>query len=127
MSTWNDLQPGIGASPIQRHRIAIPFTLGFLSGITAGGFFVLGPFLGYPVGRSGTGAAVGTFGSILGTAIIFAWLVWSMVNSGCPSCIDAVIFGWMAPLIYAVPFLIGVGIGSWRHRRATRSARAARS
>ncbi|HEX5012838.1 MAG TPA: hypothetical protein VFV72_01675 [Candidatus Limnocylindrales bacterium] len=124
MSTWTGPPAGFDdVGPMRRHRIALPFALGFASGITGGGVLLGGVVLGYVVGRSGlgaAGAAVGAIGSILGSTILFAWLVWGMVSSGCPSCIDAVIFGWMVPLFYAVPFLIGCGIGSWRYGRVRR-------
>ena len=125
--TTTDNRP-VDTGLIAEHSILVPFGLGFLSGISAGGFLVGGVLLGYPVGRSRTGAPgviAGSIGSILGSTIIFIWLVVSLVNSGCPSCIDAVIFGWMVPFFYAVPFWIGCAIGSWRRSRALARARSA--
>jgi hypothetical protein len=105
---------------IGRHAVLAPFALGLATGLIASGYVVGGVLAGYLVGRSraGTaGAVVGSLGSVLGTALLMAWLIASTVNSGCPSCIDAVIFGWMVPLFLAVPFLIGWSIGAWRRRR----------
>jgi hypothetical protein len=105
---------------IGRHAVLGPFALGFASGLTASGFLVGGVVAGYLVGRSragNAGAFVGSIGSVLGTSLFMAWLIASMVNNGCPSCIDAVIFGWMVPFFYLVPFLIGVAIGAWRRRK----------
>ena len=129
MSTWDDRSSEIGGpSLFQRHRVALPFALGFISGLTGGGLLVGGVFLGYPVGRSGagsSGAGIGVVGSIIGSAILIAWAVWSMVDGGCPSCIDAVIVAWIVPFMYVVPFVIGCALGSWRYRRATRRTRTA--
>jgi hypothetical protein len=121
MTTMTDLPAEHGV--LGSHPNLVSFVLGALSGLTAGGLLIGGVALGYPVGRSAgsRGIVIGTIASILGSTVLFAWLVISMVNSGCPSCMDAVIFGWIVPLFYAVPFLIGCGIGSWRRRRANPS------
>jgi hypothetical protein len=106
---------------IGRHAVLAPFVLGFASGLTASGYLVGGVVAGYLVGRSRAGnggALVGSIGSVLGTTLFMAWLIASMVNNGCPSCIDAVIFGWIVPFIYLVPFLVGCAIGAWRRRKA---------
>jgi hypothetical protein len=116
MSTTNEVGTG-NPGAIRRHAVAVPFGLGFLSGVTAGGLLIGGVFFGYPVGRAGVGAAVGSLGSIVGTLALVVWLISGMVNNGCPSCADAIVVAWVVPFMYLVPFLIGVGIGSWRRRR----------
>jgi hypothetical protein len=112
---------------IGRHAVLWPFALGFVTGLTASGYVIGGVVVGYLVGRSragNAGALVGSIGSVLGSAVLMTVLIASMVNNGCPSCIDAVIFGWMVPFFYLVPFLIGCAVGAWR-RRKVRSASVA--
>jgi hypothetical protein len=121
----NAVEDGGIIGGIGRHRVLAPFALGFASGLTASGYVLGGVIAGYLVGRSSAGSRgrlIGSVGSVIGTASFMTWLIASMVNNGCPSCIDAVIVGWIVPFMFLVPFLIGCAIGAWRRRRVRPAA-----
>ena len=101
---------------IVRHRVAAPVGLGFASGLVAGPLWFGTAIPGYLVGRAGLGRGLPVMGLLAGFACFAAWLVTGMVNSGCPSCIEAlIVVPWAVPFLLA-PFAFGYWLGKRSHR-----------
>jgi hypothetical protein len=104
-----------------RHSRVVAFGWGLFSGYTFGPLIVGSAVVGYLIGKSGGGRrnlAIASLGMLVGFSITMTFLVTSMVNSGCPSCMDALI---VAPGAFL--FLLGpLAFGYWLSRRSTRRA-----
>jgi len=60
---------------------------------------------------------------LAGFVVTLAWLVGQMVSSGCPSCVDALIFAPPTFGILLVPLAVGYWFGRRSHRRWAERAR----
>jgi hypothetical protein len=104
-----------------RHSRVVAFGWGLFSGYTFGPLIVGSAVVGYLIGKSGGGRrtlAIASLGMLAGFAITMTFLVTSMVNSGCPSCVDALIVAPGAFLFLLAP----LAFGYWLSRRSTRPA-----
>jgi hypothetical protein len=100
-----------------RHGMAAPLVLGVASGLVFGPMWIGTAVPGYVVGRTNSGAKACAAGLFIGFAFTMFWLVKSMVDSGCPSCVDAVLVAPYTYLLLLVPFAVGRFLGQRAGRR----------